>query len=523
MVSKRPMHLTYRTLLLLASGVVLTSLSAASSTSSSAQAQAVGAPLSDLSGLWLWSRIKPDGTLGRNFLTFDQRGATFTGKMEFAWGGTSDVVKGSVNGTSVRFERRVDPPPTYVGTLDGDRLHLTVTEGGKSEPVELQRLPAGTPMFPDPPTPPSLHSVPSNGLLKSPVMGWNAWNHFKQNIDDKTVRQVADAMISSGMRDSGYIYVNIDDEWAGARDAQGNIHPNRNFPDMKALADYIHSKGMKLGLYSSPGPETCDGHVGSMGHEEQDARSYASWGADYLKYDWCAATFVYRDADMHAVYQKMGDALVATGRPIAYSLCQYGKEKVPEWGPSSGGNLWRTTPDISDEWKSMYRIWTEQLKISHFNKPGGWNDPDMLEVGNGGMTDEEYRTHFSLWAILSAPLLAGNDPRSMSALTVATLTNKEVIAIDQDPLAAAPTRVTHPGATEIWRKPLADGDYALLLLNPTTQDVSIDFSWNDLGVPRVHSARDLWSHTTVTTASSDYRSRIPGHGVRMLRIATSRN
>ncbi len=486
---------------------------------------AQGAPLppADISGLWRWSRLKPDGTVATNYLTFHQTGTSFTGQMEFAWGGTSDIVDGSVDGKTVRFKRNGDPPPAYAGTLDGDRLHLTVTLGNVSEPVELQRLPAGTPMFPDPPAPPPLHHVPSNGLLKTPPMGWNAWNHFKQNIDDKTVRQITDAMISSGMRDAGYIYVNIDDEWAGARDAQGNIHPNRNFPDMKALADYVHGKGMKLGLYSSPGPETCEGHLGSMGREEQDARSYASWDVDYLKYDWCAATFVYKDADMHALYQKMGDALVATGRPIAYSLCQYGKERVPEWGPSSGGNLWRTTPDISDGWNSMYWIWTEQQKISQFNEPGGWNDPDMLEVGNGGMTDEEYRTHFSLWAFLSAPLLAGNDPRSMSPATMATLTNKEVIALDQDPLAAAPKRLAHPGAVEVWLKPLADGGSAFLLLNPTTEAVSIDLAWKELGVSRIHSARDLWSHRAVPAAASNYRTTIPGHGVRVLKLATGRN
>jgi alpha-galactosidase len=476
----------------------------------------------DISGTWIWSRIDiGDGTTKQNFFTFAQQGATFRGQMEYPWGGYSGLEGGTVDGEHIHFFSHSDPPePEYSGTIDGEQMHLTFTERGMSTTLELRRLKTGETAFAKAPVPPALKTVPPNGLAKRPPMGWNAWNLFHDYIDEKTVREVADAMIASGMRDAGYIYVNVDDEWAGERDQKGVIRPNRNFPDMKALADSIHARGMKLGLYSSPGPETCEGHLGSLGHEEQDAQTYASWGADYLKYDWCSASFVYRDEDMRAVYQKMGEALSKTGRPIVYSLCQYGKQRVPEWGPQVGGNLWRTTPDISDNWKSMIYIWTQQQAISRWNKPGGWNDPDMLEIGNGGMTDEEYRTHFSLWSMLSAPLLAGNDPRSMSAATIETLTNNEVIAIDQDALGAPPKKLDNTGAIEVWMKPLADGDTALLLLNTTNATASIDLCWNELGLGDRPSIRDLWAHHDLSFGNS-FRSEITSHAVYMFRLKHS--
>src|SRR5579884_1955950 len=238
----------------------------------------------------------------------------------------------------------------------------------------------------------------SSQIAATPPMGWNSWNHFAERVTDADVRAAADALVSSGMRDAGYIYVNIDDTWEGQRDANGVIHTNSKFPDMKALADYVHSKGLKLGIYSSPGPKTCAGYEGSYGHEEQDAKTYAAWGIDYLKYDWCGARNIYKDDEMQAVYQKMGDALQASGRPIVYSLCQYGRQEVWEWGPDVGGNLWRTTGDIRDSWDSMSKIGFNQDELAPYAAPGHWNDPDMLEIGNGGMTDTEYRTHMSLWS-----------------------------------------------------------------------------------------------------------------------------
>jgi alpha-galactosidase len=256
----------------------------------------------------------------------------------------------------------------------------------------------------------------------TPPMGWNSWNHFAAKIDDATVRAQADAMVASGMRDAGYRYINIDDTWEGKRDAQGVIHTNDKFPDMKALADYVHSKGLKLGIYSSPGAKTCAGFEGSEGHEAQDAKTYADWGIDYLKYDLCslgdrmkATGSLDKAQEIElAAYKKMDAAIKATGRPMVYSLCQYGVAQVWRWGGSVGGNLWRTTGDINDHFSRMVQIGLGQAGLSKYAKPGEWNDPDMLEVGNGGMNPIEYRTHMSLWALLAAPLLAGNDLTKMT-------------------------------------------------------------------------------------------------------------
>ena len=243
-------------------------------------------------------------------------------------------------------------------------------------------------------------------------MGWNSWNHFAARVDDKAVRMAADATVASGMKDAGYVYINIDDTWEAKRDTQGLIQPNEKFPDMKSLADYVHGKGLKLGIYSSPAAKTCAGFEGSLGHEEQDAQTYAKWGIDYLKYDWCKSSGSLDE--MKTSYTKMRDALKKTGRPIVLSLCQYGWNKVWVWGESVGGNLWRTTGDITDEYRVMAEIGFNQNGLEKYAGPGHWNDPDMLEVGNGGMNDDEYRTHMSLWAILAAPLIAGNDLSKMT-------------------------------------------------------------------------------------------------------------
>jgi alpha-galactosidase len=255
----------------------------------------------------------------------------------------------------------------------------------------------------------------TNTLAATPPMGWNSWNLFAGRVNDKDVRAAADAMVSSGMKDAGYIYVNIDDTWQGERDAQGNIQANSKFPDMKALADYVHSKGLKIGIYSGPGEKTCARYAGSLGHEEQDAKTYAAWGIDYLKYDLCSfrqnmmaeapndpakQTQMMKDA-----YEKMHKALMATGRPIVYSFCQYGWDAVWEWGPSLGANLWRTTGDINPTWDRMTLIGFSQAGLSKYAGPGHWNDPDMLEVGNGKLTLDENRLHMSLWAILATIFL----------------------------------------------------------------------------------------------------------------------
>ena len=363
-------------------------------------------------------------------------------------------------------------------------------------------------------------------LAATPPMGWNSWNHFAGKIDDATIRAQADAMVSSGLRDAGYIYVNIDDTWQGRRDAQGEIHANDRFPDMKALADYVHSKGLKLGIYSSPGPKTCEKYEGSYGHEAQDAKTYAAWGVDYLKYDLCSmgdmmialGSMEKAQAMQVEAYRKMGEALRATGRPILYSFCQYGFFQPWRWAPALGANAWRTTGDINDTYLRMSAIGFSQAGLSKFAHPGAWNDPDMLEVGNGGMKPDEYRTHMSLWALLAAPLLAGNDLTHMSPETVAVLTNRDVVAIDQDPAGRQGDRIWAEGQLEIWAKPLAGGAKAVGLFNRSDQPAYIEVSFKDLGMAAPKAVRDVWSRSEVKPVAGGYKALVASHGVVLLRV-----
>ena len=363
-------------------------------------------------------------------------------------------------------------------------------------------------------------------LAARPPMGWNSWNHFKAKVDDAIIRAQADAMVSSGMRDAGYTYINIDDTWEGERDAQGNIQANSKFPDMKALADYVHSRGLKLGIYSSPGPKTCAKYEGSYGHELQDARTYAAWGIDYLKYDLCGLREQMKAAPspkaahqiMVDAYIKMHDALKSTGHPIVYSLCQYGNDAVWDWGASVGGNLWRTTGDISDKYASMEEIGFRQAGLARFAGPGHWNDPDMLEVGNGGMNTDEYRTHMSLWAILAAPLLAGNDLSTMTPETIALLTNRDVIAVDQDPAGKQGDRVSEEGPIEVWARPLADGSKAVGIFNRHQLPLTAHVDLRTLGFANGAKARDLWLKKDLGSIDSPYTVEIPAHGVLFLKL-----
>ncbi len=363
-------------------------------------------------------------------------------------------------------------------------------------------------------------------VAATPPMGWNSWNHFARKIDDVTVRAQADAMVSSGMRDAGYVYINIDDTWEGERDGQGFIHSNEKFLDMKALADYVHGKGLKIGIYSTPGPKTCAKFEGSYGHEEQDAQTYAAWGIDYLKYDLCGLRDIMKSAEsseaahkmMVNAYIKMRDALRKTGRPIVYSLCQYGNDAVWQWGASVGGNLWRTTGDIKDNYARMEQIGFSQAGLAKFAGPGHWNDPDMLEVGNGGMNLDEYRTHMSLWAILAAPLLAGNDLTTMSPETIALLTNREVIAIDQDRAGKQGDRVRAEGPMEIWARTLADGSRAVGLFNRHPQPINMQVDFRELGFKGVVKVRDIWAAKDLGLIQSSYQTSVPGHGVVLLRV-----
>ncbi len=353
-------------------------------------------------------------------------------------------------------------------------------------------------------------------LALTPPMGWNSWNHFGCKISAAIIRKEADAMVSSGMKAAGYEYVNIDDCWEGKRDAKGFIHPNSKFPDMKALADFVHSKGLKLGIYSSPGPRTCGHNPGSYQHEKQDAETFARWGIDYLKYDWCSAGYVYQPDQREAVFRKMHEALVSTGRPIVYSI--HGRGKVWTWGQAVGANLWRTTADIHDNYNRMIAIGFGQSGLAKFAGPGHWNDPDMLEIGNGGMTNGEYRVHMSLWCLLAAPLIAGNDLTHMTPETLAILTNPEVIAVDQDPLGVEGHRVWEQGPLEIWMKPLADGSKAVGLFNREQSTIKITVKFSQIGVGKQATVRNLWTQKDLGAFTGGFSAEVHQLGVVLVRI-----
>jgi alpha-galactosidase len=355
-------------------------------------------------------------------------------------------------------------------------------------------------------------------------MGWNSWNKFGCNVSDQLIRGVADAMVSSGMRDAGYTYVVIDDCWQVSRDAQGNIVPDpQRFPQgIKPLADYVHSKGLKFGLYSDAGMLTCQRRPGGRGYEFQDARQYAAWGVDYLKYDWCS----HGTQDSRASYSLMRDALVKAGHPIVFSICEWGSTQPWTWATEIG-NLWRTTGDIRDVWDStgqrglgVVQILDQQVGLESAAGPGHWNDPDMLEVGNGGMSNTEYRAHFSMWAMLAAPLIAGNDIRSMTPEIASILTNREVIAVDQDSLGSQGVRVRKNGDSEVWSKQLADGSRAVALLNRGAAPAQISVAWNEIGYPSQLKAtvRDLWEKKDLGKKSGNFSATVPSHGVVMVRV-----
>ena len=364
-----------------------------------------------------------------------------------------------------------------------------------------------------------------NGLALTPPMGWNSWNKFGCKIDEKAVREIADAMVASGMRDAGYQYIVIDDCWQIDRDSKGNIVVDgKAFPSgIRVLADYVHSKGLKFGIYSDAGTKTCAGRPGSWGYEFQDARQYAEWGVDYLKYDWCNNG----GQNSEAAYSRMRDALATSGRPIVFSICEWGDTKPWLWARNIG-NLWRTTGDIQDMWEGkkdsgdlgVIQIVDLQDGLEAYSGPGHWNDPDMLEVGNGGMTDAEYQTHFSFWCLLAAPLMAGNDLRTMKPATRDILTNKEVIAVDQDPLGKQASRVRDDGDLEVWARPLADGTRAVILLNRGVKEAQVTVNWADIGYPKTLEAkvRDLWQHKDAGTFKGSYTAPVAGHGVAMIRI-----
>jgi alpha-galactosidase len=375
-----------------------------------------------------------------------------------------------------------------------------------------------------------LAQVQRDSLAQTPPMGWNSWNKFQCNVSEDLIKTVADSIATNGMKDAGYEYVVIDDCWQVSRDDNGNIVVDaKHFPSgIKALADYVHSKGLKFGIYSDAGTKTCAGRPASQGHEYQDALTYARWGVDYLKYDWCHAET--RNAE--EAYTTMSNALLSTGRPIVFSMCEWGTAKPWLWAKGIG-NLWRTTGDIADHfegrgkwpdgnccWVGMVDIVEMQNGIETYAGPGHWNDPDMLEVGNGGMTNAEYQAHFSFWAMLAAPLMSGNDVRSMTPEIKEILTNKEVIAVDQDKLGRQGHGVSKNGNLEIWARPLSDGGRAVILFNRGTSEGEISVTWEQIAYPNHLSAkvRDLWAHKDVGAFTGGYSTKVAPHSVIMLKV-----
>ena len=326
-------------------------------------------------------------------------------------------------------------------------------------------------------------------LSLTPQMGWSSWNKFQGNINKDIIKSIADAMVASGLKDAGYTYINIDDCWHGKRDADGFIQADpKHFPHgIKALADYVHSRGLKLGIYSDAGSETCAGRPGSLGHEYQDALQYARWEVDYLKYDWCNTTNV----NAQGAYQLMRDALQAAGRPIFFSMCEWGDNHPWRWAKGIGDS-WRIGPDIWCSFDST-RVFPTYIQCSvidcinrndslrSYAGPGHWNDPDMLEVGNGLSANQD-RAHFTMWCMMASPLILGNDVRNMSDETKAILTNRDLIAIDQDKLGVQGLRFLIREGLEYWFKPLSNGDWAMTIFNPTRQSLSCSLNWQDFNL-----------------------------------------
>ncbi|UYQ94840.1 putative Ig domain-containing protein [Chitinophaga horti] len=370
-------------------------------------------------------------------------------------------------------------------------------------------------------------------LSLTPPMGWNSWNCWGVNVSQDKVISSAQAMIDKGLTGHGWTYVNVDDGWVSPqRAADSSMVPNEKFPDMKGLGDWLHERGLKYGIYSSPGTLTCGGYLGSYGNERKDADTYAAWGVDYLKYDWCSYERIAASDTTLETYVKpfrvMQTALQAQPRDIFYNICQYGLKDVWKWGGANGAQSWRTTEDIEDTWESLLQIGFQQNKLYPYAHPGGWNDPDMMIVGQVGwgenlhptrLTPEEQYTHVSLWCLLSAPLLIGCDLSKLDDFTLNLLTNDEVLAIDQDPLGKQAQRVLQTPAYEVWLKPLEDGSHALGIFNMQTTTNTVSLPWKSLGLQnKQQQVRDLWRQQDLGTVKDEYSVTLPPHGVRLLKI-----
>ena len=357
-----------------------------------------------------------------------------------------------------------------------------------------------------------------NGLGLTPQMGWNSWNHFHCNITQDLVKETADAFIKLGLDKLGYEYVNVDNCWANTnRDSKGQVQPNAtNFANFQDMIDHVHSQGLKFGLYSSAGDRTCGGRQpGSLKYEVADANTYANWKVDYLKYDNCNNEKIPPEKR----YPIMRDALNITGRPIFYSLCEWGQDNPATWAPKVG-NSWRTTGDIRDSWDSMLSRADENDKWAQYAGPGGWNDPDMLEVGNGGMTTAEYEAHFSLWCLMKAPLLIGCDLRDIDNEALRILTNKEVIAINQDKLGVQGNKTKSDNDLEVWAGPLDGGAVAVVLLNRGTSAANVTAEWTDIGLKTSTKAtvRDLWKMKDIGIMQDSVTAMVASHGVVMYKM-----
>ncbi|MGQ0603352.1 MAG: glycoside hydrolase family 27 protein [Anaerolineales bacterium] len=365
-------------------------------------------------------------------------------------------------------------------------------------------------------------------LTPTPPMGWNSWNQFGQHVSEAVIKETAEALVKSGLRDAGYTYVVIDDHWHGSRGADGRLYPDpEKFPNgMRAVADFLHARGLKFGIYSDAGEKTCGGRPGSLGHEDIDAQTFAEWEVDYLKYDWCFAPDTRNSAE--ALYGKMGRALQATGRPIIFGLCEWGHHRPWLWGRAVGGHLWRTTGDIEDSWASFESIGFEQQRgLERYAGPDHWNDPDMLIVGlNGqsrtihgpGCTEAEYRTHLSLWCLLAAPLMIGCDVRALTEATKAILLNREAIALDQDPLGEQGFRVSRYSLCETWKKPLRGDALAVGLFNRGPHRATVGAHWSDLEINGRYWVRDLWEQRDLGIFDDQFSAEVSPHGCVLLRL-----